>query len=64
MATISTLSDLAGPNSFTGEDSCELQVHGGPAVVSGVLEALAIIPGLRPALPGEYDRNIPLHYPR
>lgn len=51
--------DLAGPNSFTGEDSCELQVHGGPAVVSGVLEALAIIPGLRPALPGEYEQNVP-----
>ncbi|KDR23956.1 tRNA modification GTPase GTPBP3, mitochondrial, partial [Zootermopsis nevadensis] len=26
-----------GPNSFTGEDSCELQIHGGPAVISAVL---------------------------
>ncbi|KAG8126812.1 hypothetical protein E2320_021911 [Naja naja] len=29
-----------GPASFTGEDSVEFHVHGGPAVVSGVLNAL------------------------
>nr|XP_006001679.1 PREDICTED: tRNA modification GTPase GTPBP3, mitochondrial isoform X3 [Latimeria chalumnae] len=29
-----------GPHSFTGEDCCELHVHGGPAVISGVLQAL------------------------
>ena len=29
-----------GPGSFTGEDSAELHLHGGPAVVGGVLEAV------------------------
>lgn len=29
-----------GPRSFTGEDCAEFHVHGGPAVVNGVLEAL------------------------
>jgi tRNA U34 5-carboxymethylaminomethyl modifying GTPase MnmE/TrmE len=43
---------FAGPKSFTGEDSCELQVHGGPAVVSAVLMALGKLPGYRPAEPG------------
>lgn len=31
---------IQGPQSFTGEDCMELHVHGGPAVVSGVLQAL------------------------
>ncbi|NXP42214.1 GTPB3 GTPase, partial [Leiothrix lutea] len=43
-----------GPRSFTGEDCAELHVHGGPAVVSGVLQALGRVPGLRPAEPGEF----------
>ncbi|XP_054278797.1 tRNA modification GTPase GTPBP3, mitochondrial [Macrosteles quadrilineatus] len=46
-----------GPNSFTGEDSCELQIHGGVAVISAVLDALAAIPGLRPAEPGEFTKR-------
>ncbi|KAJ0047382.1 hypothetical protein NL108_002240 [Boleophthalmus pectinirostris] len=29
-----------GPHSFTGEDSAEFHIHGGPAVVSAVLQAL------------------------
>jgi tRNA U34 5-carboxymethylaminomethyl modifying GTPase MnmE/TrmE len=43
---------ISGPKSFTGEDSCELQVHGGPAVVSAILMALGKLPGYRPAEPG------------
>lgn len=39
----------AGPHSFTGEDCAELHVHGGPAVVSGVLQALGTTPALPPA---------------
>ena len=31
------------PNSFTGEDSVELQIHGGHAVVKAVLSALGSI---------------------
>jgi tRNA U34 5-carboxymethylaminomethyl modifying GTPase MnmE/TrmE len=43
---------FSGPKSFTGEDSCELQIHGGPAVVSAVLTALSKLPGYRPAEAG------------
>jgi tRNA modification GTPase len=45
------------PASFTGEDVAELHVHGGRAVVGGVLEALACCAGLRPAEPGEFTRR-------
>lgn len=33
---------LSGPGSFTGEDSAEFHIHGGPAVISGVLQALGM----------------------
>lgn len=46
-----------GPSSFSGEDSAELHVHGSPAVVEEVLECLAHLPALRPALPGEFTRR-------
>ncbi|MFA5949193.1 MAG: tRNA uridine-5-carboxymethylaminomethyl(34) synthesis GTPase MnmE [Hyphomicrobium sp.] len=45
------------PGSFTGEDVAELHIHGGRAGVQAVLQALAIIPGLRPAEPGEFARR-------
>ena len=45
-----------GPASYTGEDSAEFHVHGGPAVVAGVLEALAA-QNLRLAEPGEFTRR-------
>ncbi|MEO7026179.1 MAG: tRNA uridine-5-carboxymethylaminomethyl(34) synthesis GTPase MnmE, partial [Caulobacteraceae bacterium] len=45
-----------GPASFTGEDCAELHLHGGPAVVEGVVDAL-LAAGLRPALPGEFTRR-------
>jgi len=45
------------PASFTGEDVAELHVHGGHAVVAGILEALAKMPGLRMAEPGEFSRR-------
>ncbi len=45
------------PNSFTGEDVAELHLHGGPAVIAAVLEALAGEPGLRPAEAGEFTRR-------
>ena len=45
---------FAAPASFTGEDLAELSVTGGRAVVSALAEALARIPGLRPAEPGEF----------
>jgi tRNA modification GTPase len=46
-----------GPRSETGEDMAELQVHGGQAVIVGVLDALGSIEGLRPAEPGEFTRR-------
>ena len=45
------------PRSVTGEDVGELHVHGGRAVIAGVLEALAALPGLRPAEPGEFTKR-------
>jgi len=45
------------PASFTGEDVAEFHVHGGRAVVGAVLDALAAIPGLRVADPGEFTRR-------
>ncbi len=45
------------PASATGEDVAELHLHGGPAVIAGVLEALAAEPGLRMAEPGEFARR-------
>lgn len=45
------------PHSFTGEDVLELHIHGGRAVMDGVLGALNGIGGLRPAEPGEFTRR-------
>jgi tRNA modification GTPase len=46
-----------GPASFTGEDVAEFHVHGGRAIVAGVIDALLALPGFRPAEPGEYSRR-------
>jgi tRNA modification GTPase len=45
------------PASFTGEAMAELQLHGGRAVIAGMLAALGRLPGLRPAAPGEFTRR-------
>ncbi|MBV9655423.1 MAG: hypothetical protein JOZ42_12765, partial [Acetobacteraceae bacterium] len=44
---------LPGPGSYTGEDCAELHLHGGPAVIRGVADALVSL-GSRPAHPGEF----------
>lgn len=46
-----------GPDTATGEDLLELHCHGGRAVVAAVEQALAAVPGLRPAGPGEFTRR-------
>ncbi|OYW13981.1 MAG: tRNA uridine-5-carboxymethylaminomethyl(34) synthesis GTPase MnmE, partial [Sphingomonadales bacterium 12-62-5] len=46
-----------GPTSASGEDLAEFHLHGGPAVISGVLTALTALPGIRLAEPGEYTRR-------
>ena len=46
-----------GPATATGEDLAELHLHGGRAVVAAVEAALAAVPGLRRAEPGEFTRR-------
>lgn len=45
------------PNSFTGEDVVEYQIHGGVAVINDMLRVLSVLPGYRMALPGEFTRR-------
>lgn len=47
---------LPGPGSYTGEDSAELHLHGGRAVLQAVSEAL-LEAGARPAAPGAFTRR-------
>lgn len=47
---------FAGPRSYTGEDSAELHLHGGRAVVEAVSRALIDL-GVNPADPGEFTRR-------
>lgn len=46
-----------GPNSETGEDVVELQLHGGRAVIAATFAALSGLAGLRPAEAGEFTRR-------
>jgi tRNA modification GTPase len=46
-----------GPNSETGDDMAEVQVHGGQAVIAALLGALGRIEGCRMAEPGEFTRR-------
>ena len=46
-----------GPASFTGEDVAELHIHGGRATVEAIASALASLPELRLAEPGEFSKR-------
>lgn len=46
-----------GPNSFTGEDVVEFQVHGGRSVIESIFLALSEFENTRPAEPGEFSRR-------
>jgi tRNA modification GTPase len=46
-----------GPATASGEDLAELHLHGGSAVISGVLAALTALPDVRLAEPGEFTRR-------
>lgn len=46
---------MPGPSSFTGEDSLELHVHGGRAVVDSILHALGRLKNCRLAEAGEFS---------
>ncbi|XP_019701127.1 tRNA modification GTPase GTPBP3, mitochondrial isoform X2 [Harpegnathos saltator] len=45
-----------GPHSFTGEDSVEFHVHGGPAILSRLMQTLSKLQ-VYPAQPGEFTRR-------
>ena len=47
---------FAAPNSYTGEDSVELQGHGGPVVMQMLLNAV-LAEGARLARPGEFSER-------
>ena len=48
---------MPAPASFTGDDTAELHVHGGSAVVAGLLDALSRLPDLEPATAGAFTRR-------
>ncbi len=48
---------LPAPTTETGEEMAEFHLHGGPAIVRGVLAALERQPGCRLAEPGEFARR-------
>lgn len=48
---------MPGPHSYTGEDTLELYLHGGPAVIEHSLRVLTAEPGVRLAEPGEFTRR-------
>ena len=48
---------FAAPATATGEDVAEFHLHGGVAVVSGVIEALLALPDVRLAEAGEFTRR-------
>jgi tRNA modification GTPase len=47
---------LPAPATYTGEDSAELHLHAGPAILADVADALVTL-GARPAEPGEFTRR-------
>lgn len=70
VATLRTLKDTQGNvidqglilcfaqgESFTGEQTVELQSHGSRAVVARLLAVLSTLEGFRPAKPGEFTRR-------
>lgn len=46
---------FAGPNSYTGEDSVELNLHGNPRLLEAVLNALVQQGEIRQAIAGEFS---------
>lgn len=48
---------FTGPQSFTGEDCSEFQLHGGKAVIAALLSELALFASCRLAENGEFSRR-------
>ncbi len=57
MLDMAMVAVFPGPATATGEDLAELHLHGGAAVIDGVLAALLAMPGVRLAEPGEFTRR-------
>lgn len=51
------ISGYKSPNSFTGEDTVEINCHGSKAVIKSILSALSSIKNFRLAEPGEFSRR-------
>jgi tRNA modification GTPase len=51
------VTSFVAPASYTAENIVEFHLHGGMATVQAVLAALAAMPGLRMAEPGEFTRR-------
>jgi tRNA modification GTPase len=52
---------FAAPRSETGEDTVELHLHGGRAVLAKVFAVLGALPGFRPAQAGEFSKRAVLN---
>ncbi len=52
---------MKAPRSFTGEDTVEIQCHGGLIVVQQILECVLQQQGVRRALPGEFSQRAVLN---
>lgn len=50
------ISLMRNPHSYTGEDTLEINCHGGPLILETVLDEV-IKAGARPALPGEFTKR-------
>jgi len=50
------ISLMRHPHSYTGEDTLEINCHGGPLILQTVLQAV-MEAGARPALPGEFTKR-------
>ena len=48
---------MKGPRTFTGEDTVEINCHGGTYVVTRVIDAVLRHGGVRPAQPGEFTKR-------
>ena len=48
---------MKGPRTFTGEDTVEINCHGGTYVVTRVLDAVLRHGGVRPVQPGEFTKR-------
>lgn len=54
---VSLVVPFPAPASYTGQDVVEFHVHGTALTITDLFDALAAVPGTRPAHPGEFTRR-------